>query len=69
MLHLNSYFQRIIKCCKILCEVKDQMENFAQPRKNRKHILQERRKGCHTQNQHLSYGKNEYKPPIDMYIF
>jgi len=69
MLHLNFYFQRITKFCRILCEVKDQMENSAQPTKNRKHILQERRKGSHTQNQHLSNGKNEYKPLIDMYIF
>ena len=45
------------------------MENSAQARKNRKHILQERRKASHTQNQDLSNGKNEYKPPIDMYIF
>ena len=63
MLHLNSYFQRITKCCRILCEVKDQMENSAQARKNRKHILQERRKASHTQNQHLPNGKNDYKPP------
>ncbi|KAH1246385.1 hypothetical protein GmHk_06G016479 [Glycine max] len=40
------------------------MENFAQARKNRKHFLQERRKPSHTQNQQLSNGKADYKPPM-----
>ena len=68
-LHLNSYFQTITKCCRILCEDKHQMENSRQGRKNRKHILQEKRKGYDTENQHLSNGKNYYKPPLTSTYF
>ena len=45
------------------------MENSIQQRKNRKHILQKRRQGSDTPNQHLANGNNDYKPPIDVYIF
>ena len=37
--------------------------------KKRKHILQEKRKGYDTENQHLSNGKNYYKPPLTSTYF
>jgi len=45
------------------------MKNSAEQRKNRKHILQARRQSFDTPSQHLSNDNNEYKPPIDLYIF